>query len=839
MKTKIIICLLCLCGCLYGCSGQEDGHQFGGDYRGHETDHISFPMGGIGAGMICLDGTGSFSHVSIHNRPEMFNEPVTFAAVCVKGENGNETKVVEAIVPDYKKFGRTGCGSGGWGASWGLARFEGSVFSSRFPFADVALEDSQFPLKAAIRGWSPFIPGNADDSSLPVACVEYTFTNPSDNTVEAVFSFNSANLAKSDGNTLSAIHPIENGMVQFQEKSDEYPFVGAQFVVFTDSPETVTDCCWFRGGWFDPLTMAWNHASDGKLHSNPETNSMGENSGGSLYVPLTLAAGESKTITLNMLWYVPENGERCGAEPKCVEDFGNRNNPDDYGNYPKYYKPYYSYLFGNMEELVAYWNENRERLRKESMDFSEAFYDNTLPSEVVEAIASNLTILKSTTVRRDYDGRFWAWEGSGDNWGSCEGTTTHVWNYNQTLPHLFPALERSLRKTEFIESQDTRGHQCFRSALPVRPLAHTFHAAADGQLGGIIKVYRDWRIFGDTEWIRDLYPQIKQSMDYCIATWDPRETGALEEPHHNTYDIEFWGPDGMCTSFYGGALNAMVHIGSALGEDVSRYESLLAKCQNYMSQQLWNGEYFQQNVRWKDLDADDPSTMASYYTSYSPEAIKIMEQEGPKYQYASGCLSDGVIGAWMSLAAGLDEPFDKEQIKGHLLSVYKYNLKKNLSSHSIPQRPTFAMGNDGGLLICTWPRGGKPQLPFVYSDEVWTGIEYQVAAHLMFEGEVEKGLDIVRTLRKRYDGTVRNPFNEYECGNWYARALSSYSMIQALTGVRYDAVDKVLYIDSKIGNNFRSFLSTEKGYGTVGLKNGEPFIEVRNGEIPINRFEVK
>ena len=143
------------------------------------------------------------------------------------------------------------------------------------------------------------------------------------------------------------------------------------------------------------------------------------------------------------------------------------------------------------------------------------------------------------------------------------------------------------------------------------------------------------------------------------------------------------------------------------------------------------------------------------------------------------------------------------------------------------------MGKDGGVLLCTWPKGGKLSLPFVYSDEVWTGIEYQVASHLIFEGEVEKGLDIVRTVRKRYDGKVRNPYNEYECGGWYARALSSYSLLQALTGVRYDAVDKTLYIDSKIGDSFRTFLSTNTGFGTIELQKGKPVISVVFGKVDV------
>jgi hypothetical protein len=292
----------------------------------------------------------------------------------------------------------------------------------------------------------------------------------------------------------------------------------------------------------------------------------------------------------------------------------------------------------------------------------------------------------------------------------------------------------------------------------------------------------------------------------------------------------------MCTSIYAGALNAAVRMGEALGEEVSHYRTLLERSKQYMEQQLFDGEYFFQQVRWKDLDAADPTTAQTFHSTYSDEARTLLAQEGPKYQYGTGCLSDGVLGSWMSFAAGLPDALDADKVRSHLNAVYRYNLKHSLSNHANPQRPTYAMGSDGGLLLCSWPKGGKLQLPFVYSDEVWTGIEYQVAAHLIAMGEPEKGLDIVRTVRTRYDGRIRNPFNEYECGHWYARALSSYSLLQALTGVRYDAVEQTLYVQPRLKGNFTTFLSTDSGFGTVTVTNGTPVLTVSYGAIPVKKM---
>jgi len=502
------------------------------------------------------------------------------------------------------------------------------------------------------------------------------------------------------------------------------------------------------------------------------------------------------------------------------------------------YVPWYAGKFADVLAVAEYWRENYAHLKHESYAFSECFYDTDLPPEVIEAVAANLTILKSPTIIRQTDGRLWCWEGCCDASGCCAGSCTHVWNYAQAIPHLFPELERGLRETEFSESQDERGHQNFRTALPIRAAVHDSHAAADGQLGGIMKVYREWRISGDTEWLRKLWPKVRASLNYCIETWDPEYRGMLSEPHHNTYDIEFWGADGMCTSFYLGALQAAVLMGEALGDDPSSYRALLAEGLKNIDK-LFNGEYYFQETQWEGLRAKSPlETKSLVGDEYSPEAIELFKTEGPKYQYGSGCLSDGILGSWMAAVCGIQRFLDTKKIKSTLKSIYKYNFKKDLSEHANAQRPAYAVGNEGGLLLCTWPRGGRPTLPFVYSDEVWTGIEYQVASHLIMEGMVKEGLQIVRAVRDRYDGTVRNPFDEYECGHWYARAMSSYALLQALSGARYDAVEKTLYINSKIKGDFRCFISTATGYGTVGIRDGKPFVDVKRGEIDIKQINI-
>ncbi len=796
---------------------------FHGPYSGPFLNQVAFPMGGIGAGMICLEGTGALSHVSLRNRPELFHEPCLFAAVALKGAQP-AARVLEGPVPARKIFGPPGAGNGDPGATYGLPRFARASFQARFPFGTVSLSDPQLPLEIELTGWSPFEPGDADNSSLPVAALEYRFTSRAAAPLEAVFSFNAKNFMALGGRP-EAVRPIAGGFILWNGAPADKPWEEGAFSATVAESDVKVNYSWFRGGWWDALTMAWNDVQRAACFDAPPPAAGDPSPGASLFVPFRLDPGASRTVVLRLAWFSGQTNFHIGNDPSGLAPAARAES----------YRPWYAGRFSDINSLSFYWRDHCDELRRNSRRFSDCFYDSTLPPEVIEAIAANLSILKSPTVLRQTDGRLWSWEGCGDNDGCCHGSCTHVWNYAQAIPHLFPALERTLRETEFGPSQNDAGHQTFRSSLPIRPVQHDFHAAADGQLGGIIKVYREWRISGDSAWLRALWPRVKLSLDYCIETWDPRHSGLVEEPHHNTYDIEFWGPDGMCSSFYLGALQAALLMGQALGEATPLYAELLAKGRARAESELFNGEYFIQRIQWQGLRARNPM-VTGMGGGYSPEAIALFEKEGPKYQYGAGCLSDGVLGAWLALVCGLPQPLDPAKVTSHLRSVHKYNLKSDLSAFANPQRPAYAVGHEAGLLLCSWPKGGALSLPFPYSNEVWTGIEYQSASHMMRLGLVQEGLQLVRACRARYDGRVRNPFNEYECGHWYARAMSSYALLFGLTGARYDALEKTLHLDPRLGGDFRSFFSTASGYGTVGLTQGKPFYEPKAGSLEIRQI---
>ena len=466
MNQKILLSLFALV-ILFSCQKTNQVSTvgvFNAVYEGENLNRLAFPIGGIGAGMICLEGNGAISHVSVRNHPEVFKEPFMMAALSVKGlENG--AKVLEGPVPAWKVFGNPNTGNGAGEKSYGFPRFEKATFETKFPFGKIKLEDNDIPMDVSINGWSPFIPSDEDNSSLPVGGLEYTFKNTGDKSIEACFSYHSENFMRIETpsewggqfNPGYSIAGIENGFLLKQNCFPDKPYYKGDFAIFCDDQETVTDLCWFRGGWFDSRTVFWKDISEFTFSADTTTLN---SPGASLYVPFKLEPGEEKTVRLMMSWYVPHSNLRQGLGPvsdeqlktdlaKCKPGEGCCADLSDI-----YYEPWYSSRFKNINEVVDFWKSNYSDLKEKSELFSKTFYNSSLQAEVIEAVAANLTILKSPTVLRQKDGKLWAWEGCHDNSGCCYGSCTHVWNYAQAIPHLFPSLERTLRETEFTVSQN-------------------------------------------------------------------------------------------------------------------------------------------------------------------------------------------------------------------------------------------------------------------------------------------------------------------------------------------------------------------------------------------------
>jgi|CZKR01.1.fsa_nt_gi uncharacterized protein (DUF608 family) len=820
-------------------------------FSGDSATQIAMPLGGIGAGCICLNGYGGLQDFSIWNHPSTTALPegyassqAAFAILHIKGASP-VTKLVEGPFPVLKVYDQGLQGEGyRRGGFEGFPRFQKCVFKGEYPFGEVRISDSSVPLQVSLSAWNPFIPLDDKDSGIPCAILEYTLHNSSPRTVEYEFSYHLSHLApgcsEDESASRNTVIPERGVFLHNLEKPNAEGYGSACLTAIGNQPRIKG--MWLRSpGWeFDSLSALWREVSMGTFTANEGSNEIdtrGRN-GGSILLAGSLAPGESQTYPILIAWHFPNCYLQVGGAPLAEAQgaAGCRSFPE--GASPPW-RPYYASIWNDAREIALYVEEHYASLRARTLAFKEALFSSTLPTYVLDAISANLAILKSPTVLRLENGDLWGWEGCFPDAGCCHGSCTHVWNYAQAFPHLYPQLERTLRELELGRSMDENGHVTFRSALPEGPVKHDFHAASDGQLGGIMKVFRDWQISGDIDWLRKMYPLAKRSIDYCIRTWDPDHQGGLFEPHHNTYDIEFWGPDGMCTGIYLGALSALAEMARAVGQtqDATFYDDLAHRCARFMEEHLFNGEYFQQQVQYLGLRNTSFASMVAQVDEHSSEMQRLLKREGPKYQYGNGCLSDGVIGAWMARIYGIDTPLARENVRKTLQAIFKHNFKTDLSLHANAQRPGYAMGHEPGLLLCTWPLGGKPTLPFVYSDEVWTGIEYHVASHLIAEGFVKEGLTIVKALRSRYDGRIRNPWNEYECGNYYARAMASYALLGALAGFHYSAVQRTLWFGPQLTiRPFKTFFSTASGFGTIELGGRSLRVQLLEGVLPLEKL---
>ena len=451
------------------------------------------------------------------------------------------------------------------------------------------------------------------------------------------------------------------------------------------------------------------------------------------------------------------------------------------------------------------WRGRTERFRK-------TFYDSTLPYWLLDCVTANAAILRHIgIVFRIANGDVYGWEGSN---GCCDPTCTHVWGYEQTFARLFPDLEKEMRRIDFKHQQRPDGGINNRTEVPSPPRPTGEQPFADGHASCILKAYREALNHPDETFFNEYWPSVKRAVEYLIgrdaqaAGGEP--SGVLQDDQWNTYDEALHGVTTFISGYYLAALRAGEEWArrSSDASAASRFHEIFEKGQTKLVEFCWNGEYFQQHL--------------SDYAQRQGEV-------GP------GCMADQLIGQWWAHQLGLGYILPVDKVVSSLRAIFKHNFKSDLTNWKHAPRP-FAGAGDKGLIICTWPKGGRPPGVMLYSDEVWTGIEYQVASHLIYEGLVEEGFAIVKAARERYDGIprppiARNPWNEIECGGHYARAMSSWSLLLALSGWHFDAPRGALrFAPQHTPHNFQGFFTGPEGWGNAS--------QSRSGDVQTNEFSV-
>lgn len=522
---------------------------------------------------------------------------------------------------------------------------------------------------------------------------------------------------------------------------------------------------------------------------------------GSLTSSFSLAPGESKEVVYVLSWYFPN---------RPLDYRGTVWNRPIPPNRPAIGNMYTNWYDSSLD-VADYVYKNYDELSGLTHSFRDAYYKNTtLPYWLTQRCLMSLSTLATETCQWWSNDKFWAWEGV----GSCDGTCTHVWGYAQTLASFFPELERNLReKTDYSVSFQPDGGILARNG--------DGGILVDGHASVILRMYREHLMSKNDYFLARNWDKVKKSIEYLIRE-DGNEDGLIVKNQPNTYDISFNGANTYVGGLYLAALRAGEKMAYVMKDTVAakRYNRIYTAGSANTMDRLWNGEYF-----YQDVDA----------------------KEYPYNQYGHGCLADQLFGqTWASLYR-LGDLYPTDAVNTAMKSIWKYNWTNDVKAQSelhLPER-YYAHSGEPGLFICTWPHETHPGERGVrYRDEVWTGIEYQVATEMIERGMIEEGLAIVKGAHSRYDGKKHNPWNEIECGDHYARAMASYGIMKAIQGYWYDGPKGIIGFAPKVEeNDFTGFFTSAEGWGNMSQRRSadrqENSIELLYGKLRLTQIQLQ
>lgn len=792
-------------------------------YTGDRLRAVAMPLGGLGTGTVALAGDGSLRQWQIHNQVNHLGlVPNTFFAVWTKGY------WVKGRLPPIAPVGRV-LQSAALYDSEGppapptsndhvvpaaprrlLSQLPGVAeisYTGEYPIAELAYHDPELPVEVTLEAFNPFIPLNSKDSALPAILFNLTVHNPTDRTLSASVAASLQNAVGWDGvapitdNHCQLYGGNVNGMSRFNGQtivtmsnawlpSDDSR--NGTMALAVDTPDAT-----YLTQWADLSTFWDDFTADGELANVADSSpsAAGATWNGALAVPFRLEPGESRTVQFTLAWHFPNRYVNWSQvnyfrfmDTKSKFWLGNQ----------------YNNWFRSALDVVHYIDANRERLAAETRRARDTFFDSTLPAPLIDAVTSQMSIARTPTCFWIEDGNFYGFEGcngaSTPRWdpveGSCPLNCTHVWNYEMALARLYPDLERTMRDVEWQIQQHPTGFLPHRVIMPTylpRPwdiqIGGPANPALDGLLGAFLKTYREYLATGDEAWLASTWPSLKLAMDHVWTAHDLDKSGVIPGEQPNTYDISIYGVNTFIGTLYLAALRVMEEVARKQGEPdyAADCRAVFERGRAQLEAQVWNGEYYVQDV---DLELY------------------------PEQNWGQGCHADQLLGQWWAHLLGLGHLLEPDHVRSAAKAIVQHNFRTNFRGFEQTPR-VYCTDDDQGLLICTWPRGGRPEVVTQYSDEVWTGIEYAVAGVLLQSGEPELALRVIAAVRERYDGSKQNPWNDIECGDHYARAMSSWGLLEAASGYHYDAAAATLAFAPVIGaDDFRAPFVTRAGWGT-------------------------
>ena len=802
-------------------------------YDAEHLDRIALPLGGIGTGTVSLGGRGQLQDWELMSRPAKgFMPKNTFFALYARPAGGAAvTRALEAPIPGSCYEGSTGATT----PNHGLPRFKNGAFEAAYPFGQVLLSDPGVPVSVRLQAFNPFVPCDAGASGIPVAVLRFELTNRTSKTVAASVCGSIENFIGHDGTNGKAIknvnevrtsaRPALHGLLMRSNgvapDAEQY---GTMALSVLAARGVTARTAWAELSWGDSLLDFWDDFSgDGALDERVAGSS--DSPMASLAASVKLPPRGVCSVTFLLTWRFPNRQTWTPAKKPC--DGGcDCGQGDNVGNY-------YAGQYSDAWDVAVRTAAALPGLEKQTLSFVRAFCESDLPVEAREAALFNLANLRSQTAFRIAAGPLLGWEGCCDRGGCCHGSCTHVWNYEAATALLFGDLARSMRDVEFLHGTDEQGLMSFRINLPLARGTEHGYAAADGQMGCLIKLYREWQWSGDDAWLRRVWPKARKALEFCWIPggWDADRDGVMEGCQHNTMDVEYYGPNPQMGGWYLGALKAAERMAGRLGarEFADTCRDLFERGRAWMDAHLFNGEYYEHEIRPPKSEADIAKGLRVGMGS--------LNLQEPDLQLGAGCLVDQLAGQYLAHVSGLGYLLEPGNVRKTLKSIMKYNFRETMYNHFNHLR-TFALNEESALLMASYPRGRRPKRPFPYYNEVMTGFEYTAAIHMLYEGLTDEGLKAIRAIRERYDGHKRSPFNEAECGHHYSRAMAAWSVVPALTGFQFSAVERSMQFAARPGTSW--FWSNGSAWGVCRQQKKGASVQVTLsvlfGRLTLSRF---
>ena len=768
-------------------------------YNNKDHPAVAFALGGIGAGSVAIGADGRLSQWQIFNAVNQQAQlPDSGFGLWAQAE-GKPAVARQLHGPPANPWKpHTPC----------LTQVR---MRARYPVAQLEFPGAPLPVQVRLTTYCPLIPHNEKDSALPVAVFSFTLTNRSRRAVRATLLGELQNAVGFSGIGLmtGAANPGFGGnrnrlmklagatvlRMDNRTLADDSPLHGSMaLAALTPRAQVLTQ-------YDDHWTLWHEFARSGRLPKTKpaQPSPPGRTWYGALAVPVSLKPGQQRQVTFLIAWHFPN---RINESVLDQHTPGGRAGPR-VGNM-------YNNWFADAGGVVRYVHRHFDRLERQTMLFRDCFYDATLPESVLDRVGSQIATIRSPTCQWHEDGFFGGYEGCGELAGCCPMNCTHVWNYEHTLAFLFPRLERQMRHTDLTDQMEPDGLQHYRTVLPLCEPRES-GLAVDGQLGTVLKTYREYLLGGGDEWLKRYYPAARSALEFIIRLLDPGGEGVLEGPQHNTYDATLYGVNSYMSSFYLAALRAGEEMASALNRraDVKRYREIFDRGSKTLDRLTFNGEYYREVFRGPKTSAKVDKRLADQWWARPQSHVSI----------GDGCWSDQLIGQWWAHVLGLGYLLPRGHVRQALAAVFKRNWQRRIGGlHGAAPRVVYgvpvASPDDAAMINGTWPKDKPPQKPVPYRGDVFSGVEYQVAAHLIMEGLVNKGLAVADGVHRRYDGTIRNPYSELECGTNYIRPLSSWTLLTALGGQSFHGPKGIYRFAPRLSpDRFKSFYAGPGAWG--------------------------